>query len=262
MSDLIIKKSPILDNIPSINHGFFTNHGGVSSGIYTSLNAGYGSLDPQDNVTQNRKRIALALEAQPENLLSLHQIHSTKVMTIVSASAIWTPDNRPKADGIVTNIKGLAISALAADCAPVLFADPIAGVIGAAHAGWRGALAGITDQTLEAMTAIGATKSNIRVTIGPCISVNNYETGPEFKKTFLEADPDNDQFFHNEHQSKAFFDLKAYLLARLKAQGVTRCMALSDCTYELNGHYFSYRRNTHQNIRDYGRNISAIMLKE
>ncbi|HFB55216.1 MAG TPA: polyphenol oxidase, partial [Hellea balneolensis] len=135
---MIIKKSPLLDDISSIRHGFFTNHGGVSEGIYTSLNAGFGSCDPQTNVSQNRKRIAQALGAPSENLLSLHQIHSTKVITITSASSLWEPHDRPKADGIVTNIKGLAISALAADCAPVLFTDPIAGVIGAAHAGWRG----------------------------------------------------------------------------------------------------------------------------
>ncbi len=168
----------------------------------------------------------------------------------------------PKADAIVTNTPGLAISALAADCAPVLFYDPIAKVIGAAHAGWRGALAGVTDETVKAMLSLGAHRSHIRAAIGPCIGPDNFEVGPEFVAEFIGESLGNGKFFHPGTGTRSYFDMKAYLCRKLNRAGVKRVSALPDCTYAQNGAYFSYRHNSHQGINDYGRNISAIMLTE
>ena len=247
----LFKAHPDL-TLGGISHGFFGRRGGVSSSTYSSLNAGHGSGDIHENVTENRARIAAAIGAQPQALLSCHQIHSRDVMVV---DRPW--QDRPKADAIVTKTPGIACTALHADCAPVLFADPKARVIGAAHAGWRGAVAGITDATIEAMESIGADRANIRAVIGPCISAPNYEVGPDFRAQFVDADA---QFFTPGNDDRLHFDLKAYLLARLSAAGITSAAALPDCTYGAPAEYFSYRYNTHRNIADYGRNISAIML--
>ncbi len=241
-------------NLPGLSHGFFSRRGGVSGGVYDSLNAGPGSGDAPDNVTENRARVAAAIGAKSDHLLSCHQIHSRDVVIVDKP---WS--ERPKADAIVTRTPGIAISALGADCAPVLLCDPENRVIGAAHAGWRGAQSGITDAAIEAMESIGAKRARIRAVIGPCISAANYETGPEFRAAFTDGDA---AFFAPGKGDRLHFDLKAYLLTRLNAAGVKSASALPDCTYAAPDQYFSYRYNTHAGAADYGRNISAIMLTE
>ncbi|MGJ8562148.1 MAG: peptidoglycan editing factor PgeF [Alphaproteobacteria bacterium] len=249
-------KTHALLGSPSISHGFFTRKGGVSSGPYDSLNAGQGSADTPDNVTENRARIAKALGAKPDHLLSLAQIHSREVLTVDAPFH----DERPRADGLVTRTIGLAISALSADCGPVLFHDPKASVIGACHAGWRGALSGITDATIGAMEPLGARRENIRAVLGPCISQPAYEVGPEFRDTFAADDETYDRFFKNGPNNRPHFDLKRFVLMKLRRAGLAHIDALPDCTYSEPEGYFSYRYNTHNGISDYGRNISAIML--
>jgi len=258
MTVLPIKFAPVFDGFPNINHGFFGRGGGVSGGIYDSLNAGRGSDDTPEHVKENHRRIANALGTRPEQLLCNHQIHSTKV---VVATKPWQHGAQPKADAIVCKTPGLAICALAADCAPVLFADPHAGVIGAAHAGWRGALAGVTDRAIDAMVALGARRSQIRAAIGPCISKNNYEVGPEFVGEFVSDNLGNGMFFRPEG-TRSYFDLKAYLARRLKRAGLRHVSAIPDCTYGQPDEYFSYRYNSHKSIADYGRNISSIIINE
>ncbi len=250
--------APVFDGFTNIDHGFFGRGGGVSQGIYASLNAGRGSDDDPLHVRENKKRVAATLGTTSARLLCNHQIHSTK---IVVAEKPWRDDAQPKADGIVTKTPGLAICALAADCAPVLFADPVAGVIGAAHAGWRGALAGVTDATIDAMMTLGARRGNIRAAIGPCISMKDYEVGPEFVSEFIADNLGNGKFFRTKG-TRSHFDLKAYLTRRLKRAGVRHISALPGCTYDQPGAYFSYRYNSHRGISDYGRNISAIIINE
>lgn len=242
-----------------ISHGFFGRAGGVSTGKYTSLNAGHGSDDTAENVTENRSRIAKALGAKPNNLLSVHQYHSTDVLIATKAWDNLTP---PKGDAIVTNVEGIACSALAADCSPVLFVDPVARVIGAAHAGWRGALAGITDTTIDAMLSLGAKRENIHAAIGPCLSQAHFEVGPEFVESFLSERQNNQDLFTKGKIDRSYFDIKTYLERKLMRAGVHAASALPQCSYEENSTYFSYRHNSHNQISDYGRNISAIMLKK
>ena len=251
--------SPIFKNIPEISHGFFGRAGGVSTGKYSSLNAGFGSDDTTENVTENRTRIAKAIGAKPGNLLSVHQHHSTDVLI---ATEPWGNLLPPKADAVVTNVHGIACSALAADCSPVLFIDPTARVIGAAHAGWRGALAGITDTTIEAMLNLGAKRENIRAAIGPCLSQTHFEAGPEFVESFLSERQDNKDLFSEGKTDRSYFDIKTYLERKLMRAGLYCAKALPECTYGPNSGYFSYRHNCHNQISDYGRNISAIMLKK
>lgn len=250
-----------------ITHGFFGRHGGISkttkTGNYASLNVGQGSDDTPEAVFENRRRVAHALGTTEPRLLSLSQIHSTDVL-IVDRSFDGPP---PKADGLVTRTPGLAISALSADCGPVLFVDPESRTIGACHAGWRGALAGITDQTLSAMESLGADRANIRTVLGPCISQANYEVGADFRDSFVAEDESYDRFFTLAPPKKAgdrrpHFDLKRFLLARLRNAGLTHIDSLPDCTYGDPERYFSYRYNTHHGLGDYGRNISVIMLTE
>ena len=249
-------KTHALLRSPAISHGFFSRKGGVSSGPYDSLNAGQGSADRPENIAENRARIAKALGAKPDHLLSLAQIHSRQVL-IVDAPF---DGKRPSADGLVTRTIGLAISALSADCGPVLFHDPSASVIGACHAGWRGALSGITDATIDAMETLGARRENIRAVLGPCISQPAYEVGPEFRDTFAAEDETYDRFFKNGPNNRPHFDLKRFVLMKLRRAGLAHIDALPDCTYGQPNDYFSYRYNTHNGISDYGRNISAIML--
>lgn len=252
-------KTSGLLNLPGITHGFFGRKGGVSDGTYDSLNAGLGSDDEPENVVENRKRIAAALGTTNDNLLSLWQIHSREVMIVDKP---YNLSKRPKADGLVTKTPGLALSALSADCGPVLLADPDAKVIGACHAGWRGAFSGITDETINAMEAIGANRESIRAVLGPCISQENYEVGPEFRDSFVAENEAHDRFFKQGTNGRPHFDLKRFILAKLRNAGVTRIEALPDCTYGEPESYFSYRYNTHQDISGYGRNISAICLSE
>jgi len=257
-TDLPVKFAPVFDGVANISHGFFGRGGGVSTGIYSGLNAGRGSDDNPAHVKENHSRIASALGTQPAKLLCNHQIHSTK---IIIAETPWRSGSQPKADGIVTKTPGLALCALAADCAPVLFADPQTGVIGAAHAGWRGALAGVTDAAIDAMVALGARRSQIRAAIGPCISQENYEVGPEFVGEFVSDNLGNGVFFRPVG-THSYFDLKTYLTRRLKRAGLRHISVLPDCTYGQPQDYFSYRYNSHRGIADYGRNISAIIINE
>ena len=252
-------KTHELLTLQGVTHGFFGRRGGVSNGQYSSLNVGRGSDDDPQNVSENRRRVAAALGTSRDNLLSLYQIHSHDVMIVDSG---WDYDHRPKADGLVTQHPGLAISALAADCGPVLFCDPNARVIGACHAGWRGAVAGVTDSTVDAMESCGAQRENIRAVLGPCISAPNYEVGQGFKDTVLEQDAKAESCFHTPKDGVPHFDLKAYILMRLAKAGLQHAAALPDCTYAAPDAYYSYRYNTHHKVSDYGRQISAICLTE
>lgn len=253
-------RSSVLDGLAQngIRHGFFTRHGGVSQGIYRGLNAGAGSQDDRNNVVENRARIATWLGVPPANLLSLYQIHSTKALTV---SAPFPLDQRPQADALVTNRPGLALGVLSADCGPVLYADAQAGIIGAAHAGWKGALTGILESTIEAMEGLGARRERIVAVLGPSIGPDNYEVGPEFVARFVAEDSGNDAFFRPSTKSgHALFDLNRYILERLTRAGV-KAGTTGHCTYADEALFFSYRRATHRGEGDYGRQISAIVLE-
>ena len=256
MTDMNLKYSSVFDGLEGISHGFFGRKGGVSKGKYNSLNVGAGSDDNPVDVTENRRRVAERIGTKEPLLLSAHQCHSTHVVIATGPF----PDGRPKVDAIVTNTPGVAVSALAADCAPVLFADPVNKVVGAAHAGWRGAVAGITDQTIIAMESIGADRSQIVAAVGPCIGPQNFEVGPEFVSQFLEENSDTADLFAKGSTDRSYFDMKTYLVRRLKGFGLPTVEALPECTYAFPDQYFSYRHNCHKGIDDYGRNISAIML--
>jgi len=253
------KIHPLLED-ESVCHGFFGRQGGVSEGLYASLNTGLGSDDDPNNVLENRRRVAACLGTSEPQLQSLHQIHSRDVIILEAAT-----QQRHKADGLVTKTPGIALSALSADCGPLLFHDPKAGIIGTCHAGWRGAVAGITDSTIDAMESIGADRGNIQAVLGPCISQTHYEVGEDFRDNIISADERFDRFFRigppkDETERKPHFDLKGFILNKLTTAGVTRIDMMTDCTYGRPTEYFSYRFNTHHGVRDYGRNISAIML--
>ena len=236
----------------AVPHGFFGSKGGVSKGVYASLNTGQQSDDDKNAVAENRARIQTALNAK--HLISLSQIHSETVIIAKDNSVAGL-----EADGLVTNVPGLALSALSADCGPVLLADRKAGVIGACHAGWRGALSGIVESTVATMCELGAAPENMSAVLGPCISPKNYEVGEDFKAEFCEIDEDYTRFFHMPEGKKAHFDLPAFILSRLEVMGVSAEWT-GHCTYAHAEDYFSYRRNTHAGIRSYGRNLSAIVL--
>lgn len=241
------------------SHGFFGRQGGVSKNVYESLNVGQKSDDNPDDVMENRRRVADALSGgtlDPQALVSLAQIHSDIVEIITEP-----PKELLEADGLVTKTKGLALSALSADCGPVLFHDPENEVIGACHAGWRGALGGIVESTVAAMCEVGASTENITAILGPCISQPNYEVGEAFKTEFMDIDPNYAQFFKNSPKGIPHFDLPAFIVSRLKACDIHYAEWMGDCTYGDSDRYFSYRRNTHQGLEGYGRNISAIILK-
>jgi YfiH family protein len=243
--------------LPHIRHGFFTRSGGVSTGLYASLNCGVGSNDERRNVLDNRARVAAALGVDAASLATPYQVHGTDAVVV---GAIWEPGKGPKADAVVTDRPGVAIGVGTADCGPVLLADPQAGVVGAAHAGWRGALAGISDAAITAMEGLGARRDRIVAVLGPTISQENYEVGPEVRSAFLAADPANARFFAAAARpDRAMFDLPGYIVARLSAAGVA-ASAVGLCTYADPGRFFSYRRATHRGEADYGRLISAIAL--
>ena len=242
-------------NLDTVIHGFFGRTGGVSQGIYASLNCGAGSRDAPEAVRENRARIVASL-APGANLVTLHQIHSAEV---VAVSAPF--EKTPQADAMVSATPGIMLGILTADCAPVLFADAEAGVIGAAHAGWKGALGGVTDATLAAMEKLGAQRDRIRAAIGPCISRENYEVGPEFAANFTTADPANSSFFAPAaHPGHSHFDLGRYVAHRLQGAGIAAPERLDACTYAREADFFSFRRATHRGEPDYGREISAIAL--
>ncbi|MCF6234107.1 MAG: peptidoglycan editing factor PgeF [Rhodobacteraceae bacterium] len=243
------------DHLMPAFHGFFTRRGGASSGIFHGLNCGPGSTDQSAAVEINRARVAKAMGVAPVALTSLHQIHSTKVITVVAPL-----ETRPQADAMVTNTPGLALGILTADCQPVLFHDAKAGVIGAAHAGWRGALSGILEQTLAAMEVLGANRADTSAIIGPSISQRAYEVGPEFLDEFLVDDPDNSRFFANGTGDRMLFDLQGFSLYRLRAAGVGHSEWTRHCTFSDADRFYSYRRTTHAQEADYGRLISTIRL--
>jgi YfiH family protein len=241
-----------------IRHGFFTRAGGVSAGIYASLNGGIGSRDAAANVAENRARMAAALQVRSDRLLTAYQTHSAAVAT---ANTPWSPDARPHADAIVTRSRGLAIGVTTADCGPVLFADPAAAVIGAAHAGWRGALGGVLEATIAAMENLGAERSRILVALGPMIRQPNYEVGPEFVAQFRAADPANERFFAaSSRADHARFDLAGYIAARLRRNGIDHIEDVGRCTYGESREFFSYRGSTHRGEPDYGRHVNAIAI--
>ncbi len=247
---------------PRIRHGFFGRAGGVSTGIWSSLNTGPGSKDWSEHVAENRRRIAMALGAPPEHLLSLHQVHSARAVIVTEPFVVMAgqaPAARPEADGMVTRVPGLVMTALAADCAPILLADAAAGVVAALHAGWRGALSGIIAATIAEMIAAGAGPARISAAIGPCIGPDSYEVGPEFLATFTGADPGFAGFFNLE-RPRPHFDLKGFCAAMLARAGVMDVEILPADTCALEADYFSNRRAFKHSEPDYGRNLSAILL--
>jgi YfiH family protein len=249
-----------LSGLPGIRHSFFTRTGGVSEGIYASLNGGIGSRDAPAKVAENRARMAAALAVKPERLLTAYQTHSADVVT---AEIPWSPDTRPRADAIVTRARGLAVGVTTADCGPVLFADPQAGVIGAAHAGWRGAFHGVLEATIEALERCGAERGRLVVALGPMIRQPNYEVGPEFVARFTAADAANDHFFKaSARPDHALFDLAGYIAARLRRCGIDHIEDLGRCTYAEPREFFSYRGSTHRGEPDYGRHVNGIALSE
>ncbi|NKX44279.1 peptidoglycan editing factor PgeF [Roseicyclus persicicus] len=249
---LDIQTSPLLDGV---RHGFFGRRGGASSGIFEGLNCGGGSSDQAEIVAMNRDRVADAMGVPGDRLVTVHQVHSATAVTLDAA-----PGDRPRADAIVTTTPGLAIAVLTADCQPVLFADREAGVVAAAHAGWRGALDGVLEATVETMVAAGADRGRIHAVIGPTISQRNYEVGQEFFERFLDADPANGRYFVNGVDGKYLFDLPGYGLMRLRAAGVAGAEWTRACTYAEAARYYSYRRSVHRGEADYGRLISVIRL--
>jgi YfiH family protein len=256
MTDPAARQAPALA-APGIRHGFFGRDGGVSGGIYASLNCGYGSADAPEAVRENRSRVAAALGVGHEALLTVHQAHSA---VAVAADAPWPARQPPRADAMVTRRPGLALGVLAADCAPVLFADAEAGVVGAAHAGWRGALDGVLSATVTAMTRLGARPERIAAAIGPCIGQASYEVGPEFRARFLAVDDGHERHFAAGDGGRFRFDLPGFVAARLAAAGLAAVTRLDIDTYPEKNRQFSYRRATHRGEPDYGRAISAIVL--
>jgi polyphenol oxidase len=248
--------SPLLSAIPGLRHAFFTRDGGVSGGIYTSLNGGTGSSDDPGNVAENRRRMAEQIGVTPENFLTVWQIHSPDA---VVARGPWE-GQRPRADAIVTRTEGLAIGATAADCGPILFVDPNARVIGAAHAGWKGALTGVVESTVAAMEKLGAERSGIVAAIGPLIRRHSYEVGGEFVERFLEADAENAMFFlPATREGHAMFDLAGFIRMQLENAGVLMIDDIGVDTYS-DERFYSYRRSVHRNEPDYGRHVHAIAL--
>ncbi|MEX0307105.1 MAG: peptidoglycan editing factor PgeF [Ruegeria sp.] len=244
------------DMLSPVRHGFFSRRGGASSGIFAGLNCGTGSTDLAEAVALNRRRVADAMEVTPEAMIGVHQVHSPTVITVDGPMA----GGKPKADAVVTSTPGLALTILTADCQPVLFADPDANVIGAAHAGWRGALDGVLEATLDAMEALGARREKTVAAIGPTISQRAYEVGSEFLDDFLIDTPENARFFVNGKGDKMHFDLPAFGLHRLRQAGIGEAEWIRHCTYSDPDRFYSYRRSTHASEVDYGRLISAIRL--
>jgi YfiH family protein len=244
------------DLLAGTRHGFFTRRGGASSGIYAGLNCGPGSSDQREAVALNRGRVAAALDICPDRLLTLHQVHSPDV--VVVGPEPW--GDRPRADGLVTATPGVALGVLTADCAPVLFADREAGVVGAAHAGWRGALDGVLEATLAAMERLGARAAAVRAAVGPTISQRAYEVGPDVFQRFRDEEMGYDRFFATGRGDRLHFDLPGFVLHRLRLAGIADAGWLGACTYSEPSRFFSYRRSTHAGEPDYGRLISAIRL--
>ncbi|MET3840836.1 peptidoglycan editing factor PgeF [Bradyrhizobium sp. OAE829] len=249
--------SSLLSAIPGLRHAFFTREGGVSGGIYEGLNGGLGSNDDAAHVAENRRRMAEQMGVAPDRFLSVHQIHSPDA---VVATGPWTGD-KPRADALVTRTEGLAIGVTAADCGPILFVDPTARVIGAAHAGWKGALTGVIESTVDAMERLGADRSGMVAAIGPLIRQHSYEVGGEFVERFLDADAGNAAYFiASERAGHSMFDLAGYIRMRLENAGVLMIDDIGVDTYS-DERFYSYRRSVHRKEPDYGRHVHAIALE-
>ncbi|WOH67386.1 peptidoglycan editing factor PgeF [Bradyrhizobium sp. BWA-3-5] len=249
--------SSLLAAIPGLRHAFFTREGGVSGGIYEGLNGGLGSKDDPAHVAENRRRMAEQMGVAPEHLLSVHQIHSPDAVVVTGP---WDGD-KPRADALVTRTEGIAIGVTAADCGPVLFADPATRVIGAAHAGWKGALTGVLESTIEAMEKLGAERSGIVAAIGPLIRQHSYEVSNEFVERFMDADSENGVFFiPSERAGHAMFDLPGFIRMRLENAGILMIDDIGIDTYS-DERFYSYRRSVHRKEPDYGRHVHAIALE-
>ena len=244
--------------LPGVAHGFFTRQGGVSDGIYAALNTGIGSRDGRDAVLENRARAALRLGGFPERLATPYQVHGTDCVVVEAA---WPAGQGPKADAVATRTPGIVVGIGTADCGPVLFADADARVVAAAHAGWKGAFTGVLESTVARMETLGAERSRIVAVLGPTISGAAYEVGPEFLSRFTEADSRNAVYFRpSGRDGRAWFDLPAYIVARLGRLGLAQVHDVGLCTYRDEARYFSYRRATHRGEPDYGRQLAAITL--
>lgn len=243
------------DALSPFAHGFFTRRGGASSGIFLGLNCGPGSSDQSEAVAINRERAAHALGVESAALAGVRQVHSAEVVRVTAPFA-----EQPRADALVTATPGIALTVLTADCQPVLLADPEAQVVGAAHAGWRGALSGVLEATVDAMEALGAHRARIRAVIGPTISQRAYEVGPEFLDAFLAEDPGYARFFAGGNGDRMHFDLPGFGLHRLRSYGVDEAEWTRHCTYSDAERFYSYRRSVHHHEADYGRLISGIRI--
>lgn len=250
-------EAPPLTRAKGVRHAFFTREGGVSGGLYQSLNCGFGSDDDHANVTENRRRVCGALDVPATALVTPYQVHSASAVVVEQP---WAPDAAPEADGLATSVPDIALGILTADCAPVLFADRDAGVIGACHAGWRGALDGIIEATLIAMEGLGATRSHISAAIGPCIAQASYQVGPEFRDQFLATDGDNDNFFTGDDEGRHRFDLPGFVSQHLNRAGIADASWVGNDTCAEDRRFFSYRRSTQRGETDFGRGLSAIVL--
>lgn len=248
------------DKILTLKHAFFTREDGISSGVFSGLNCGYGSGDETANVDKNRDIAMAKLGLGRDQLNTLYQIHSTEVAV---ADRQWSLQNRPKADGLVANRPGIAIGIMTADCTPVLFADPKAGVIGAAHAGWKGAIGGVLPNTVQKMEDLGADRAHIIAVVGPCIHQASYEVGPEFRAQFIKENLTNDRYFvPSSKAGHALFDLPQFVLDKLANLGLSAVQNASVDTYVNETQFYSYRRATHRAEEDYGRGLSAIVLNK
>jgi polyphenol oxidase len=248
-----------LTDAAGIRHGFFTREGGVSEGIYGSLNCGFGSGDEAERVAENRRRAMAGFALDPDRLVTCHQVHSPEVVVVEEP---WPRQANPRADAMVTERRGVALGILTADCTPVLLADAEAGVIGAAHAGWRGALGGVVEATIAAMQRLGAAAARIRAAVGPCIAQRSYEVGPEFPALFLSEDPGNaDLFAPARREGHFLFDLPSYVERRLRRAGIILIQRAPGDTVAEESRFFSYRRSCLKGEKDYGRGLSAIALE-
>jgi len=255
---LPVIRSQTLSRLPEIEHGFFTRQGGISTGIYASLNCGYGSGDKEENVTENRRRVSESLCVEESALISAYQVHGTNVVTVEKP---WKRNAVPKVDGMVTNRRGLALGILTADCAPVLFADPTKGIIGACHAGWRGAIDGVIDSTVLAMEALGGCRGNINGVIGPCIAQKSYQVELGFMDRFTDCDPSFSEYFINDDETHMRFDLSGFVKLMIKRSGVRFSENIDHDNCTETETLFSYRRTILTGANDYGRSISAIVLR-
>ncbi|GHA62538.1 laccase domain protein [Amylibacter ulvae] len=245
------------DNLSGFKHGFFTRRGGASAGVFKGLNCGQGSSDQCDVVSINRGMVADALGVEHDHLCSVYQVHSPDVIHVEAPIV----GEKPKADAMVTKTPGIALGVLSADCAPILFADANAGVIGAAHSGWKGAKRGVARATVEAMEMLGADRAKIHASVGPCISQRNYEVSIEFFEDFIADDMENSRYFAQSHVADKYqFDLPSFVLNSLRNAGIASANWTGHCTYAEPDRFYSYRRMTHLKEPDYGRLISAISI--